>query len=196
MTTLGDIIYGGSSPAGQGTRLAGSTSATKNFLTQTGNGTVSAAPAWGTIALGDRILVKDQTTGFQNGLYDVTTAGAAGATAVLTRNVNMDTTAEFPTSFIPVEDAGTVNSNSLWLCTNSANPTVGTTAIVFTQLNKGTDLAAGTGITISGNTVSLTSGIATPGTYSSVTVDTYGRVTTGADIITSNGIVTRTASGS
>ena len=51
LTTLGDIIYENSAPAPA--RLAGSTSATKNFLTQTGTGSVSAAPAWGTIAAGD-----------------------------------------------------------------------------------------------------------------------------------------------
>ena len=43
-TTLGDIVYGGAS--GTPTRLAGSTSATSAVLTQTGNGTVSAAPVW------------------------------------------------------------------------------------------------------------------------------------------------------
>ena len=46
MTTLGDIIYGGTS--GSGTRLPGSTSSTIAFLSQTGTGTVSAAPAWTT----------------------------------------------------------------------------------------------------------------------------------------------------
>lgn len=51
MTTLGDIIYENSTPAAA--RLAGNTSTTKQFLTQTGTGTVSAAPAWGTIAVGD-----------------------------------------------------------------------------------------------------------------------------------------------
>src|SRR5208282_3826475 len=51
MTTLGDILYENVTPTA--TRLAGNTTATKNFLTQTGTGTVSAAPAWGTIALAD-----------------------------------------------------------------------------------------------------------------------------------------------
>jgi hypothetical protein len=51
LTTLGDLLYENATPAPA--RLAGSTSATKNFLTQTGNGTISAAPAWGTIAAGD-----------------------------------------------------------------------------------------------------------------------------------------------
>lgn len=51
MTTLGDTIYGGAS--GAGTRLAGGTTATKMFYTQTGTGNASAAPAWGTIASAD-----------------------------------------------------------------------------------------------------------------------------------------------
>ena len=51
LTTLGDTLYENGTPAPA--RLAGSTSATKNFLTQTGTGSVSAAPAWGTIAAGD-----------------------------------------------------------------------------------------------------------------------------------------------
>ncbi len=50
LTTLGDIIYRGVSIA---SRLAGNTTATKKFLTQTGTGTVSAAPEWGTIADAD-----------------------------------------------------------------------------------------------------------------------------------------------
>ena len=48
ITTLGDLVYG--SAANTASRLAGNTTATKQFLTQTGNGTVSAAPAWGTIS--------------------------------------------------------------------------------------------------------------------------------------------------
>jgi hypothetical protein len=51
MSTLGDVIYGGAS--GAGTRLAGNTTSAKQFLTQTGTGAVSAAPAWGAIAVAD-----------------------------------------------------------------------------------------------------------------------------------------------
>lgn len=51
LTTLGDTYYGGTS--GAVTRLAGTTSSTKQFLTQTGTGSISAAPAWDTIAPGD-----------------------------------------------------------------------------------------------------------------------------------------------
>lgn len=51
MTTLGDIIYENATPAAA--RLAGNTTSTKNFLTQTGTGSVSASPAWGIIAASD-----------------------------------------------------------------------------------------------------------------------------------------------
>ena len=51
MTTSGDTTYGGTS--GAVTRLAGNTTSTKNFYTQTGTGSASAAPAWDTIAAGD-----------------------------------------------------------------------------------------------------------------------------------------------
>ena len=51
MTTAGDLIAENTVPTA--VRVAGNTTATKNFLTQTGTGTVSALPAWGTIAAGD-----------------------------------------------------------------------------------------------------------------------------------------------
>lgn len=61
MTTLGDIIYENATPAAA--RLAGNTTSTKNFLTQTGTGSVSAAPAWGTIAGGDVPNVTQSVSG-------------------------------------------------------------------------------------------------------------------------------------
>ena len=51
MTTLGDVIYEDGTPTA--VRLAGNTTSTNKFLTQTGTGVVSAAPAWNAIAVGD-----------------------------------------------------------------------------------------------------------------------------------------------
>ena len=51
MTTLGDLLYEDATPAAA--RLAGNTTTTKKFLTQTGTGSVSAPPAWGTLAVAD-----------------------------------------------------------------------------------------------------------------------------------------------
>lgn len=61
LTTLGDTPYGGAS--GLPTRLAGNTSATKKYLTQTGDGMNSAAPAWGTIAAADVPTLNQSTSG-------------------------------------------------------------------------------------------------------------------------------------
>jgi len=78
MTTLGDIIYGAAS--GTATRLAGNTTTTKQYLSQTGTGTASAAPAWATIAGSDitgAALTKTDDT-------NVTlTLGGTPATALL-----------------------------------------------------------------------------------------------------------------
>lgn len=61
MTTLGDIIYENSTPAAA--RLAGNTTSTKNFLVQTGTGSASAAPSWGTISAGDVPTLNQNTSG-------------------------------------------------------------------------------------------------------------------------------------
>ena len=61
MTQLGDTLYENATPAAA--RLPGNTSATKNFYTQTGTGSASAAPAWGTIAAGDLPAATDATQG-------------------------------------------------------------------------------------------------------------------------------------
>lgn len=112
--------------------------------------------------IGQYVLVKNQVAGLQNGLYSITAPGDGGTPFILTRATEMDTAAEFPGAYIIVEDAGTANANSFWVCTNSANPTVGTTAITFAQLNGATQLVQGTGITISGNTISVTAGTYQP----------------------------------
>jgi len=51
MTAVGDMIYG--STSGAATRLAGNTTTTKKFMVQTGTGSASAAPTWGSLATGD-----------------------------------------------------------------------------------------------------------------------------------------------
>lgn len=77
MTTLGDTIYGG--VAGAGTRLAGNITAVKQFLTQTGTGTVSAAPSWGVLLSGDIPNNAANTSG---------SAGSVSGTNVVT-NANI-----------------------------------------------------------------------------------------------------------
>jgi len=89
---LGDIIHGNSTPAWA--RLPGNVTATKNFLTQTGTGAVSAVPVWGTIAAADvpALDASKITTGtfgdaFLASAYSGVGACAANAWAsTLTRN--------------------------------------------------------------------------------------------------------------
>lgn len=104
----------------------------------TGNVTLSGTQTIDGVAVvaGDRVLVKDQTTGSQNGLY----LCAAG---VWTRTFDMDQDA---TTSVPAEEvlgavvevlAGTVNGGTFWRTTNTATPTLGTTAIAWIQWSSG-----------------------------------------------------------
>lgn len=93
-----------------------------------------------TVALNDRLLVKDEASQLKNGIYVCTTAGAVGVAAVLTRSADMDVSAEFPGAFVFVE-LGTTNATTGWVCTNSTPPTVGTTAITFTQFSGPVEIA-------------------------------------------------------
>jgi hypothetical protein len=87
MTTLGDLIYGGAS--GTNSRLVGNTTATKNFLVQTGNGTVSGAPIWGTILAADVPTLNQNTTGTAGGLSGTPniTVGTVNAGAITSSQV-------------------------------------------------------------------------------------------------------------
>jgi hypothetical protein len=76
LTTLGDTLYENATPALA--RLAGNATATKNFLTQTGTGAVSAAPAWGTIAAGDVPTLNQNTSGTAAGLSSALAIGSGG----------------------------------------------------------------------------------------------------------------------
>jgi hypothetical protein len=75
MTTLGDVIYGAAS--GVGTRLAGNTTTTKQFLSQTGTGTVSAAPSWSAVSKSDVGLGSVENTALSTwaGSTNLTTLG-------------------------------------------------------------------------------------------------------------------------
>jgi hypothetical protein len=107
------------------------------------------------LAAGDRVLVKNEATAANNGLYVVTAAGSTSTPYTLTRDTSMDDGTEFQGALIAVEQFGTTNPNTLWLCTPPGAVTPGTTAIPFTQLNSATSLQAGAGLSISANTISL-----------------------------------------
>jgi len=84
-------------------------------------------------SVGDRVLVKNQTTASQNGIYTVTTVGSGAVAWVLTRSTDMDQWAEVPNSYVWVE-SGTLYGDTGWVCTSNAGGTMGTTAITWVQV--------------------------------------------------------------
>lgn len=85
----------------------------------------------------DRILIKDQSSTFQNGIYTVTTVGSGATNWVLTRAVDMDSASEFYGGTTLILN-GTTQSNTTWT-ENTVVVTVGTTAVTFVQT--GTQIA-------------------------------------------------------
>ena len=127
-----------------------------------------------TTVAGDRVLVRNQTLTQNNGIYN------ASATA-WTRSSDADTYDELVAAFIFVEN-GTIYTGSAWVSTIPATGTLGTTPITFTQFSNTALYNAGTGLTLSGYTFSITP-VGTAGTYGSasavpvLTTNASGQVT-------------------
>lgn len=105
------------------------------------------------VAPGDRVLIKDEATPSDNGIYDVTVEGDGGTAYILTRAVDFDQTAEVETAAVLVT-AGDTLSGTAWVQTTSS-ATIGTSDLVFTQFAAPGSWVAGTGLDLTGNTFSL-----------------------------------------
>ena len=77
-----------------------------------------------TLATGDRILLKDQAAGAENGIYTVNVSGAP------TRATDADTGTEMSQAAVFVQE-GTANADLAFVCTNNGTITIGSTALVF-----------------------------------------------------------------
>ena len=122
--------------------------------TTTANGTLASAFANGqtidgiTLATNDRILIKDQSTQTENGIYKVNASGAP------TRVDDLATGADAAGAFVFVEQ-GTVNAENGFVCTsNKGSAVVGTNNLVFSQFSGAGQITAGNGLEKSGNTLS------------------------------------------
>lgn len=163
----------------------------------TANITLSGTQTIDGVALiaGDRILVKNQTTNTQNGVYDV----ASGAWA---RSTDSDTGTELVNAFYFVQSGTTLQATG-WVQSTPGPITPGTTGLVFSQFSGAADYTAGAGLTKTGLTFDVgtasssrivvnadnidlaTTGVSA-GTFTKVTLDTYGRATSATSATTSD----------
>jgi hypothetical protein len=119
-----------------------------------------------TVALNDRVLVKNQTSALQNGIYTVTTLGVAGSVKwVLTRATDFDQPAEMVLDVSTTITEGTANANTTWYLTGTVT-TVGTTAVNFAQYLLGVSTTSGS------NIVTITDASVSPTVYWTVNIET------------------------
>lgn len=143
----------------------------------TANGTLATAFANAqvvdgvTLVTGDRILIKNQTTQTENGIY-VVTVGAP------TRATDADTGAELNSAAVYVA-SGTTNGDKAFTQTTDLPITIGSTNIVWSQFGGGTLPVAGLGLTLTGSTLDVGPGSGIAVAADTVAVDsTVSRIET------------------
>ena len=145
--------------------------ATTANITLSGNQTIDGVAT----AAGNRVLVKNQTTSSQNGIYVV-------ATGAWTRATDMDVWSEVPGSFVFIT-AGSTQANTGWTTTAPDVGTIDVTAMPWVQFSGAGTYSAGTGLTLTGTVFSITNTAATAGTYGTAartitqTVNAQGQIT-------------------
>ncbi len=124
-------------------------------LTADANGALPSIDGVG-LSVGNRLLVKNQVAGLQNGIYTVTDLGSVGTPWVLTRAVDADVNAEVTQGLFTIASEGSTLAQQGFMLTTSDPITVGTTALSFTKF--GEVVIAGSGITKTGTTLAVDAG--------------------------------------
>ena len=161
--------------------------ATTANITLSGTQTIDGV----SLAAGERVLVKNQSSGSENGIYLVVSGGA------WSRASDFDTSAKVSGGAFCFVEEGTSNADSGWVLTTDGAITLDATALNFSQFSGAGNIEAGAGLTKSGNTLNIESAsaerivvnadsidlatIGTAGSYRSVSVDAYGRVSAGSN---------------
>lgn len=120
------------------------------------NGTLSSAYENGdsidgvALVTGDRILIKDQSSGAENGVYTVNVTGAP------TRAVDYDENSEIAQSAVFVRE-GTVNADQGYVLTNDGSIIVGTTSLAYVLFTGLGQVTAGAGLTKTANQLDVDS---------------------------------------
>jgi hypothetical protein len=186
--------------------LTATASGTGVGKTLTNSGTQAVFAVDGvTAVVGDRVLVKNQSTAKDNGIYTVTTVGTVSTNWVLTRATDADNspTGEVTAGMFTFVEEGTVLDNTGWVLTTNNPITLDTTALTFAQFSGAGTYLAGSGLSLTGSTFSVnlatnsglntTSGLSVDSsiaggglTYTSGVIDIVGttnRITVNADSI-------------
>lgn len=116
----------------------------------TANITLSGTQTIDGIALsaGERVLVKDQTTGQNNGIYVVSASGWS-------RSTDADVSSEVKGGMMMWVNEGTTNGDKQFILTTNDPIVLGTTPLTFTLFAGGTSYTAGAGIGLSGSTFNI-----------------------------------------
>lgn len=132
-----------------------------------------------TTLAGDRVLVKNQNTSSENGIYIASSSG-------WTRSTDMDVWSEVPGAYMVVLN-GSANVNTGWVSTSADTGTINVTPITFVQFSGTGTYYAGTGLTLAANTFSITNTGVTAATKGSAsktvtaTVNAQGQLTSLTD---------------
>jgi hypothetical protein len=135
--------------------------------TLTNAGALAAfAPDGPTASVGDRILIYNQASALQNGIYTVTTVGSGSVAWVLTRATDADTYSASSNNGLGQGDAffvlsGDTGAGETYVMNTTGVITFGTTAISFVLIADTAIYSAGTGLTLTGTVFSLTAPVAT-----------------------------------
>lgn len=152
---------------------------TTGNITLNGLSTQAGGDWTSSLTAGDRVLVKNQTTQADNGIY---LASASG----WTRSPDANTWSDLISAFTFVS-AGATEADTGWVCTVDAGGTLGVTAVTWAQFSGAGTYTAGTGLTLAGNQFSITNTAVTAGSYGSssktltATVNAQGQLTALAD---------------
>ena len=105
---------------------------------------------------GDRILVKDQDTASENGIYTVTTVGDGSTAFVLTRATDADSAAEVTGGLFTFVEEGTIGADNAYVLTSiTGSATLGTSTLTFTQFSGAGQIIAGQALSKDGNTLDV-----------------------------------------
>lgn len=124
--------------------------------TLTNSGALAALSIDGvSLSAADRVLVKDQSSAAENGIYVVTTVGDGSTAWVLTRSDDANTSAELTGGVFTFVEQGTVGADNGYVFTHNGAPTLGTTSLTVSQFSGAGQIVAGDGLSKSGNTLNV-----------------------------------------